>query len=193
MNLEQRKPTAFLAALLLAAMTARAATAPLDEEIVVHVQKDGPEISLDIDCPLDAPWPIVWEVLTDYDHMARFLSNLEASDVLERADNVLRVHQKGKAYMGPFTMNFDNVRRIELVPYDEIRSRIITGDMKASFVTRIVRVGEQIHIVNSGRYTPDVWVPPIIGPALIEAQARRQFGELRAEILRRAAKSDGPA
>jgi hypothetical protein len=44
-----------------------------------------------------APGSIVWEVLTDYDHMAQFLSNIEYSSVEDTAGNVLRVHQKGKA------------------------------------------------------------------------------------------------
>jgi len=39
---------------------------------------------------------------------------------------------------------------------------------------------------------PDMWVPPFIGPAMIEAETKKQFGEIRAEILRRnAALSSG--
>jgi hypothetical protein len=30
-----------------------------------------------------------------------------------------------------------------------------------------------------------MWVPPLIGPAMIEAETRKQFGEIRTEILRR--------
>jgi hypothetical protein len=36
---------------------------------------------------------------------------------------------------------------------------------------------------------PKVWVPPAIGPAMIEAETQKQFGEFRAEILRRTASS----
>ena len=137
---------------------------------------------------MGAPWSVVWEVLTDYDHMARFISNLEYSAVEERVDNMLRVHQKGKALRGPLTLTFDNVREVELVPYREIRSRLISGDLKASdFITRIVEVGALVHILNSGRYTPNIWVPPFIGPALIEAETQKQFGQIRTEILRRSA------
>jgi hypothetical protein len=143
---------------------------------------------VEVDCPVDAPWSVVWEVLTDYDHMAKFISNLEYSGIKGRADNVLRVHQKGKASRGPLTLTFDNVREIELVPYSEIRSRLISGDLKASnFITRIVEIAARVHIVNSGRYTPNMWVPPFIGPALIEAETQKQFGEIRSEILRRSA------
>jgi hypothetical protein len=143
---------------------------------------------VDVDCPVDAPLWLVWEVLTDYDHMAEFISNLEFSGVKYAEGNMLRVHQKGKASRGPLTLTFDNVREIELVPSSEIRSRLISGDMKASdFVTRIAEVAARVHIVNSGHYTPNMWVPPIIGPALIEAETQKQFGEIRSEILRRSA------
>ncbi len=177
-----------LAALLAAILPASAWSFNADQDIVVHVRKDGPNIAVDVDCPVDAPGSVAWEVLTDYDHMAQFISNLEYSGVTDRSGNVLRVHQKGKASRGPLTLTFDNVREIELVPYREIRSRLISGDLKASdFVTQIVELAARVHIINSGRYTPNIWVPPIIGPALIATETQKQFGEIRAEILRRSA------
>jgi hypothetical protein len=181
------------ALLLLAFVPVVAWSASADQDIVVHVVKDGPNISVDVDCPVDAPRSVVWNVLTDYDHMAQFVSNLEFSGVEDRSGDVLRVHQKGKASRGPLTLSFDNVREVELVPLLEIRSRLISGDMKASeFTTRIVNGATRLHIVNTGRYTPNLWVPPIIGPALIGAETRKQFGEIRAEILRRTAMASTP-
>jgi hypothetical protein len=179
-------PVRFVATLLLAVVPVCAWSSGTDQDIVVEVRKDGQNIAVDVDCPVDAPRPVVWEVLTDYGQMAQFISNLEYSGVDSRADNVLRVHQKGKASRGILTIKFDNIREIELVPYREIRSRMISGDLTASaFTTRIVDVDQRVHIVNSGHYTPKMWVPPVIGPALIEAETRKQFGEIRAEILRR--------
>ncbi|MHB8747417.1 MAG: SRPBCC family protein [Gammaproteobacteria bacterium] len=160
---------------------------PNNQDIVVNVEKNGAEITVDIDCPVTAPLPVVWQVLTDYDHMAGFISNLDISRVQARDKTKLEVYQKGKAKRGPLSFAFENVRAIELRPEREIHSRLISGDMKASeFTTRIVDDGSKvIHITNSGRYTPNMWVPPIIGPALIAAEMRKQFGEIRAEILRR--------
>jgi hypothetical protein len=162
---------------------------PNNQDIVVNVEKNGPEITVDIDCPVTAPLPVVWQVLTDYDHMAEFISNLDISRVQARDKTRLEVYQKGNAKRGPLSFAFENVRAIELRPDREIHSRLISGDMKASeFTTRIVDDGSKvIHITNSGRYTPNMWVPPIIGPALIAAEMRKQFGEIRAEILRRTA------
>jgi hypothetical protein len=161
-----------------------AATA--DEDIVVHAKKEGAEVVVEVDCPVRAPLLTVWDVLTDYDNMSRFISNLQYSGIQGRVDNVLKVRQSGKASRGPLTIAFDNVREVELRPFTEVRSRLISGDLKASaFTTRLVEADGLVHIVNSGRYTPKMWVPPVIGPALIEAETRKQFGEIRTEILRR--------
>ena len=61
------------------------------------------------------------------------------------------------------------------------------------FTTRIVQIGGRIHIINAGRYQPNLWIPPIIGPALIGAETQKQFGEIRTEILRRSALLSGAA
>lgn len=175
-------------ALFLVALPAVAPQAAVDDDIQVRVQKDGPEIVVDIDCPVHAPVAVAWEVLTDYDHMAAFISNLESSIVQARDGLKLVVYQKGKATRGPLTFPFETVREIELVPFQQIRSQIIAGNIKASvFTTHFVDDGTLLHIINNGRYTPNIWVPPIIGPALIEAETRKQYGEIRTEIMRRSA------
>jgi hypothetical protein len=176
----------WLIAWYLAAVAVSAWAATADEDIVVHAKKDGAEIVVEVDCPVRAPVLAVWDVLTDYDNMSRFISNLQYSGIQGRVDNVLKVRQYGKATRGPLTITFDNVREVELRPFTEVRSRLISGDLKASeFTTRLVDVDGRVHIINSGRYTPKMWVPPLIGPALIEAETRKQFGEIRTEILRR--------
>lgn len=159
---------------------------PDDSDIAVHVTKAGATISVDVDCPVRAPVAVVWDVLVDYDHMARFVSNLDTSTIRERDGDHLSVYQRGEARRGPLTFRFESVREIELVPYREIRSHLISGDLKSSeFTTRVIDNGDGVHIVNTGRYVPKVWIPPLIGPSLIEAETRKQFGEIRAEILRR--------
>ncbi len=176
----------------LAAAASPAFPAPPDQDISVRVQKTGAEILVDVDCPVRAPVAIVWDVLTDYNNMATFVSNLQFSGIERRVDNVLTVRQSGKVTRGLFSFAFDNVREIELVPFAEIRSRLVSGDLKASaFTTRIVDLDGLVHISNSGRYTPNVWVPPLIGPVIIEGETRKQFGEIRAEILRRAGRRAG--
>jgi hypothetical protein len=181
--------TAILRALALL-LVPLAASAADDRDIAVAVAKTGEGIYVKVDCPVKAPRAIVWEVLTDYDHMAAFLPNVTQSVVRMRMGNRLRVFQKGRASRGPLSISYESVRDIELSPTTEVRSRIIEGDnMPATFVTRIEERDGELHIVHTGNYTPSMWVPPGIGPALIEAETRRQYADIRNEILRRAARA----
>ena len=74
-------------------------------DIAVRVRKDGPVIYVEVDCPVAAQRSTVWEVLTYYDNMPRFISNLEQSVVRLRGANRLIVYQKGKASRGPLNVS----------------------------------------------------------------------------------------
>jgi len=186
MTLRTQRCLRVIAVLTLAMLPVAGLPAAMDQDIEVRVKKNGPEVAVDVDCPVNASAAVTWEVLTDYDHMSEFLSNVQHSSVQARDGHTLQVYQKGKAERGLLSITFENLREVELVPYQEIRSRLISGDLKASaFTTRVVDDGTLVHIIHSGRYTPKLWVPPVIGPTLIEAETRKHFGELRNEILRR--------
>jgi hypothetical protein len=179
----------FTAALLvlLAASSLRAAPGVgTADDIAVTVRREGDAVLVSVDCPVRAPRPIVWAVLTDYDHMAGFVTDLQVSEVRARDGDTLQVYQSGRAQRGLISVSFENVREIRLVPQHEIRSRMISGTLKSSdFTTRIVDDGNRLRILNSGRFVPNIWVPPLIGPAVIEAETRKQFEEVRGEIMRR--------
>lgn len=176
-----------IATSLLAASLSHAA--PQDgRDIVVHVQKKGEWVIVDVDFPVDATVLETWSVMTDYDHMSQFVSSLVSSRIIGREGNTLSVEQKGKASRGLLTISFDNVREIVLTPPREVHSRLVSGNLKASeFTTRVIDRGAFTQIINHGEFIPNVWVPPVIGPVLIEAETRKQFQELRTEILRRKA------
>jgi hypothetical protein len=136
------------------------------------VRKDGDTIHVAVDCPCSAP-PRRVGGDDDYDNMARFISNLTESSVRMHMGNRMQVSQKGKASRGPLSISFENMREIQLVPKTEIRSKLIAGDtMPAAFVTRIEERDGVTHVMHTGLYTPSMWVPPGIGPAMIEAETR---------------------
>jgi uncharacterized membrane protein len=176
-----------LAAVAAALVLSSHALAASDADIVVNVRKEGDAIHVAVDCPVRAPADVAWEVMTDYENMSKFISNLIESAVRMRMGNRLQVTQKGKASRGPLSISFENMREIELIPKTEIRSKMVSGDnMPAEFVTRIEERDGVTHVMHAGKYTPSMWVPPGIGPSLIESETRKQYGEIRAEILKRA-------
>ncbi|HEV2041697.1 MAG TPA: SRPBCC family protein [Casimicrobiaceae bacterium] len=157
-------------------------------DIVVHVKKNGATIIVDVEMAVQAPPLAAWEVLTDYDHMAQFVTNVQSSKITDRKGNTLVVAQKSGTSFGLLKFSFDNVREVELVPHSEVHSKLISGDMKASaFTTRIVSDGGGgARVFNHGEFVPTMWVPPVVGTAFLEAETRRQFHELRNEMMRRA-------
>ncbi len=171
--------------LLLVSASACAAI-PDDQDIDVKVAKSGDVVEVDVSLRVNVGRSEAWKVLTDYDDMVRFVSTLESSRIVRRAGNELDVAQKGKVRFGLLSFPFATLRRIELEPYQEIRSFLIEGDMANSrFTTRLVEEGETTLILQHGQMIPGLWVPPWIGSAIIVARTRQQWQEIRAEILRR--------
>lgn len=159
-----------------------------DTDIDVRASKDGEVVVVDVDMTVHATQDEVWSVLTDYDHMADFVSNLQSSAVITRTGNTLDVLQKGTARYGLLSFPFETVRRVMLTPRREIRSRIMSGDMMGSeIVTRISADGPITQVSVRSRYTPTIWIPPIIGTSVIASETRKQWFTLREEVLRRRA------
>jgi carbon monoxide dehydrogenase subunit G len=173
-----------LALLLLVSASNGAPRTPDDIEVEVH--KDGHLVRVQIDLVVDATRDETWDVLTDYDGMAAFVPTVESSVIVSRDGNNLEVAQKGKAARGPFSMRFANVRRVELTPKREIHSRIVSGDLAPGEVTtRIDSSGPLTRVTVTGVYSPHIWVPPVIGPALIASETKEQWQVLRKEIMHR--------
>ena len=162
------------------------AVAQDSQDIAVAIHRDGDAFVVDVDLTVHATPQEAWNVMTDYDNMAQFISNVTMSHIVCRGNDNLEVAQATRLKFGLFDFKFDNVREIEFVPLQEIRSKLVRGDMKESaFTTRFAAEGEVTRITNHGRFIPDRWIPPLIGTLILEAETRKQFAEFRAEIVRR--------
>jgi len=159
---------------------------PDASDIAVAIDRDGDTFAVAVEFVVDATPEEVFNVLTDYDHMARFVSNVVESRVVRHDGERIVVEQKSRLTFGPIRIEFVNVRDVEPVPFHQIRSWVTEGDMQgSSFTTTIAARGTQTWISNHGSFHSDRWIPPIIGNMVLEAETRKQFQELRIEILRR--------
>jgi hypothetical protein len=157
-----------------------------DDDIEVAVKRDGPRVTVDVRMPVAATAEQVWEVLTDYEGAPRFISKLHESRVLSRSADRLVVSQKGTAGFGPFSVEVESVREVRLVPPRRMESRAISGNAGPSWTdTELIARPGGTEIIHHAESEPDFWVPPLIGPAVIESDTRERFQELREEILRR--------
>ena len=83
---------------------------------------------------LDAPASAVWEVLTDYDHLAEFIPNLAASERIKLPPNapanVVRVRQVGYKRMLYMCLHAESVLDLIEKPCSEIQFRQVAGDFE---------------------------------------------------------------
>lgn len=171
---------------LVALLPTQAGAVPNDGDIDVAVQVDGREVHTDVSFTVQAPPREAWAVLTDFDHMAQFISNVRSSHVLSRNGNTVRIAQEGKAGAGPISFAFHSIREIQLVPYELIRSHMVSGNMeKFDGTTQLGRDGDKTLIRYHSDAISSNWIPPIIGRRFIISETREQFAEMRNEILRR--------
>ena len=157
-----------------------------DEDIAVEVAVDGENVSVDVTMPVAADRELVWAVLTDFSHMANFISNLRESRVISSQGDVLVISQRGTAKYGPLSFPFDTTREIRLAPWDSIQSRLLSGNMrKMQGLTRLFAGETATRVVYHTDSTPGVWIPPLIGKTFIAHETREQFQQMRDEIMRR--------
>ena len=110
------------------------------QPIEVRVEMRGERVVVDVQATVAAAPAYAWEVLTDYDHMARYVSALKSSSVVKKYGNALEVEQTGIARVVFMTFSFYSLRAVHLTPEKEIHSQLIRGDFKSyEFTTRIVQ------------------------------------------------------
>jgi hypothetical protein len=157
-----------------------------DKDIEVKVQIAGENVIVDVTLAVPATRQEVWFVLTDFEHMADFVSNLKESKVVSISGDTLTVFQRGSATYGLITFPFESTREIRLTPFDKIRSHMTSGNMRMmEGTTQLIDEGRQTRIIYHTDTIQEKWIPPIVGKIFIEHEIRKQFHEMRNEIIKR--------
>ena len=182
----------FAAALLLALTPGMtwAAAPEAGNEIVVRVDIAEDVIRIDADVTIPASAREVWDVLTDFEHTPRFISNVKSSKVLARSGNVVRVAQTGKAGFGPFSFEFKSTREVILTPFEKLESRMIEGNMKRfRSTTELETVGNATRLTLHSESVPETLLLLNLGRPVIESETQEHYREILREVLRRKAGS----
>ena len=168
-----------------------AVLASQDAEVNVHVRIVDEVVFVDVDCFVRATPEEAWLVLTDYDNATRFISKLERSVSTTTASGLVLVSQKGTMGFGPFSVPLETVMEMRLTPVEKIQARLISGTMKKyEAVTTLLRDPLGTRLTHRSEAIPDIWIPPVIGQAMVSYEAKERFGQLLAEILRRKGRPD---
>ncbi|SMC25891.1 Carbon monoxide dehydrogenase subunit G [Andreprevotia lacus DSM 23236] len=158
--------------------------------VQVDAKRDGDKVLISASFTADVPKELVWQVMIDFDHMAEFMPRLAQSRVVQREGDRLTVNQHGSVHVGFFDIPFDSTREIQLKPPGELDSRAIGGNNgPMQSVATLTQQGRQTVISYHAEWQPTSGFMASLGVDLIKSQLGEQFGAMRQEMLRRAARN----
>jgi carbon monoxide dehydrogenase subunit G len=116
-----------LGAFILASGVSIAAESPIRS---IDVVQDSDRYRADLVMFAPVPLNIAWDVLTDFDHMAKWVPNLRESKGTVSEPNVVLVEQQGVAKFGIFSFPYTSVRKMQLTPQKTVKATQVEGNMK---------------------------------------------------------------
>jgi len=167
--------------MLPAAWNARAA----EDILVESIRRDD---ALEIVCraTLDAPLEIVWQTLTDYEHLPEFVPGMRSSRVIERRGAEVVVEQSGEARFlfltHPIEVTVVSTER----PPKALEVSLLKGNLKQFHgAYRIERQGALRILLTWAGTIEALSMPPLIGEMLMRSSIEDQFRGMVGEIERR--------
>ena len=114
------------------------------------------------------------------------MPSIVVSKVLSRAGNTLRVLQKDRIRIGPFTIPVETVREVRLVEPSRTESRLVSGSMKKYDATvELIPEAGGTRIMYRSEAIPDSVLAGVAGESFVKRMTEERFALLRKEILRR--------
>ena len=162
--------------------------APGDGGLQVKVQKNGDVVTVDAALTIAATPQEVWNVLSDFDHMAGFLHGLDSSRVTSRNGDVWQIEQKGHTSHAGFSFSFESVREVHVRTLESLQSHLVSGTLKKhDTLTQLAADGGGTRVTYHAESVAGVWIPPGLGTSIVEGEVRQQFQDIQAEVLKRKA------
>lgn len=168
----------------LAAETTSAEAPAIQERVVDGVfEVEG---SFDVAAPVS----VVWSVLTDYDHIARFVSSMRRSSVRERSGAILLVEQYAVGRLLFFSREVRVLLELREEAPHHIQFKDVSGKDFSLYSGRwsVIEQPEGTRVVYRLTAKPKGRVPNFIGSSVFQASATELLEEVRTEIVRRAAR-----
>jgi len=138
---------------------------------------------------LKAPVNLIWQTLTDYDHLSQFVPGISTSRVISRQGTESIVEQKGGARFWLFSYPIRVTLQSNERPFQGIDVHLIQGNLRRlDGVYRIEpRADGSTELTWSGLIEPERPLPGFIRIALLRGSISDQFAGMVREIERRAA------
>ena len=142
------------------------------------VSRDGDTYGMSADAHLAAPPAAVYAVLTDYEHLTRISSAVQKSRVVDKLpDGAVLVYTDTRACVLFFCKHIFETQRYTTPGTEDIVSEVIPEQSnlksgRAVWHVQAEQDGTRLHWEMTA--VPDFWVPPFIGPSLVQRGLRSQ-------------------
>lgn len=164
---------------------------PRETADAVHVRSersaDGAaiDVSITLVVPIDAG--VVVAVVTDYEHMPRFVPDILATRVRHAEPGNQHVEIDGVARLAFLVFPIHTAVHVVNRADGTIEIDSLGGDLTVHGTVRVQQQAADTRIDYRARIEPTFWLPPLIRDLLIAGMIRRQFEAMVAEMRRRAA------
>lgn len=159
--------------------------------VSIGASSHGTAVEINASATLKASHGLIWQTLTDYDHLSEFIPGIKTSHVIERRGSAAIVRQTGQASVMFFAYPIEVVVESLEKPPNAIGIRVLRGNLKQlDGGYRLEQVGDKDaeYILRwSGIIEPSISLPGFITVPLMRANISAQFQGMVKEIERRAA------
>jgi ribosome-associated toxin RatA of RatAB toxin-antitoxin module len=174
---------------LSAGVSAAAGFARGAEDVGVDAKLQGDALAISAHAAIRAPLQLIWQTLTDYDHLAEFIPGMETSHAIERRGNTAIVEQSGEARVLMFRYPIAvTVESDEHYP-STIVVKLLAGNLRqlrgAYRIAAVPGARDEFVLRWRGIIAPDIFLPSFLTlPGLRESVEVQFLGMVR-EIERR--------
>ncbi|MBM3357818.1 MAG: hypothetical protein FJY54_08835 [Betaproteobacteria bacterium] len=153
----------------------------------IRIERKEDVFYIDARLRVDAHHHIAWEVLTDYNNLARFVPGMQSSEIVSGPGQPLLLRQTGQSGFLVFNVPVEVTVRIDEIPLEAVRFRAISGNLNnKAGEWRLEEHGDATLLWYRARITPGFWVPALLAtPVMVRDIARKLTGVAK-EIQRRA-------
>src|SRR5690242_7032058 len=146
------------------------------EGLSVEALRRGEALEILCRAELEAPVALVWDTLTDYDHLAEFIPGMRRSRVLERRGSTVVVEQSGDARFLFFSIPIEVTLSTVEQPPRSIEASMLKGTLKRlRGAYRIEpRSGGRVLLTWDGTIEA-LSLPPLLGEMLLRGTIEDQF------------------
>lgn len=182
----------------------------MTDEVKVEVRRDGRRFEAEAVLDLAADPQVIWDTITDYPALPRFMPGIHACQVNERRTlsggaERLVVEQQGEFRFLMFAQTMKVLLHIEHLPLRVAEAKAVQFDLGSIFTRKAIEVFEgryELTVLKPGKggarthlsYTATIGLrlppPPSIGNVAVRQNLVAQLEAVAREVARRAGRPD---